>query len=633
MFRGGFFISTLMEKQSETRGEGRGRKGGVRAGAEEDLELEREVEALVRLEGGDSDVAEWGYGPDAEEIDWEVGGEREGEVAEGGDLDGLEGEDEGAVNGGELDAVGGEGEAVSGSGRQVPPDLRGVVRDFPHKPGVYVMRDRFRRVIYVGKARDLKRRASQYFHPARRSRADLKTRALLDSVWSIDCHVVGSEAESLILEAKLIKFRPRYNIAFRDDKRHLLVKVNFNESWPRFRLARQRVNDGAQYFGPFVHAGPLRETLKLLRKRFGILLTGHGKPSDRDMKAVAYQVPQKLSEISHEQYVERVRNAAAFLGGDCKEFIEELKERMAAAAAALDFEKAASLRDMVADLKRTVQPVSRFTRFSLPTTVDPSADLRELGEVLGLGRPPVLMECFDISNVSDTFIVAAKVCFREGRPSKLDYRHYEIRSVVGQNDFASMAEVIRRRYSRFGLGVEGAETLMVAEDAVDYGYGQEVGVDALRRAGVDFPDLIIVDGGKGQLGAACRELQTLGLGDAQIIGLAKQYEEIHRPGGGEPLRLPADSGALKMLQRIRDEAHRFANVYQRRKMRGRVKASVLDGCRWVTPDRKRALLRVFGTVAGLQRASVDQLAGVEGMTPAIARRVWEFLQTLVVAED
>jgi excinuclease ABC subunit C len=460
----------------------------------------------------------------------------------------------------------------------------------------------------------------------------LKTRALLDSVWSIENHVVGSEAESLILEAKLIKqFRPRYNIAFRDDKRHLLVKVNFNESWPRFRLARQRVNDGAQYFGPYVHAGPLRETLKLLRKRFGILLSGHGKPSERDMKAVAYQVPQRLSEISHEQYLERVRNAAAFLGGDCKEFIEELKERMAAAAVALDFEKAAALRDMVADLKRTVQPVARFTRFSLPTTVDPAADLRELGEVLGLGRVPGLMECFDISNVSDTFIVAAKVCFREGRPHKADYRHYEIRSVVGQNDFASMAEVIRRRYSQFRGSVSG-EGLMVAE-GVDLEYGQEAGVEAVRRAGGEFPDLIIVDGGKGQLSAACRELQMLGLGDAEIIGLAKQYEEIHRPGREEPLRLPPDSGALMMLQRIRDEAHRFANVYQRRKMRGRVKASVLDGCRWVTPERKRALLRAHGSVAGLRRASVEQLAMVEGMTPSLARRVWEFLQTLVAGED
>ena len=187
------------------------------------------------------------------------------------------------------------------------PDLTKKVHEVPHKPGVYLMRDRFNRVIYVGKARDLRKRVGSYFMPSKMAVADLKTRAMLDAVWDFETHTVQSEAESLLLEGKLIKeYRPRYNISFRDDKRFLVVKVDPTEEWPRFRLARFKKDDGARYFGPYAHAGALRQTLNFMRKKFGVLTFGRGAPTERELKSSTYQVPMRLSEINAEQYRERV---------------------------------------------------------------------------------------------------------------------------------------------------------------------------------------------------------------------------------------------------------------------------------------------------------------------------------------
>ena len=195
------------------------------------------------------------------------------------------------------------------------PDLRKKVHEVPHKPGVYLMRDRFNRVIYVGKARDLRKRVSSYFLPSKIAQADLKTRALLDAVWDFETHTVRSEAESLLLEGKLIKeYRPRYNISFRDDKRFLLVKVDLTEEWPRFRLARFKKDDDARYFGPYAHAGALRQTLNFMRKKFGVLTFGRGSPTERELKSSTYQVPMRLSEITAEQYRERVAQACGISG-------------------------------------------------------------------------------------------------------------------------------------------------------------------------------------------------------------------------------------------------------------------------------------------------------------------------------
>jgi excinuclease ABC subunit C len=534
------------------------------------------------------------------------------------------------------------------SSKKEKPDLQKRVHEVPHKPGVYLMRDRFHRVIYVGKARDLRKRVSSYFLPSKLAQADLKTRAMLDATWDFETHTVRSEAESVLLEGKLIKeYRPRYNVSFRDDKRFLVVRVDLSEDWPRFRLARFKKDDGSRYFGPYAHAGALRQTLNFMRKKFGVLTFGRGAPTERELKSSTYQVPFRLSDISAEQYRERVAQACEFLEGKSREMIAALEEQMQKAAEKMDFEKAAGLRNMIADLRSTTRPIRRFTRGTLPSTIDPLADVQALARALHLSDSPRVMECFDISNISTTHVVASMVCFRDGVPDKENYRRYRVRTVEGQDDFASMAEVVRRRYSRVLLQAREANP-----DAAEF--SQEHAGEAIERCtataslagpapdkraaclttpqndenfvAVRLPDLIIVDGGKGQLSAACRELQRLGLHDLPIIGLAKEREETYRPGRALPLRLPMDSPALRLLQRIRDEAHRFANAYHQLLMKKRVEESILDDCPGISQNRKNLLLRRFGSVNRLRKASVDEIAATEGIGRKLAEEVHRFLQ-------
>jgi excinuclease ABC subunit C len=538
------------------------------------------------------------------------------------------------------------------------PDLQKKVHEVPHKPGVYLMRDRFNRVIYVGKARDLRKRVGSYFLPSKLSQADLKTRAMLDATWDFETHTVRSEAESVLLEGKLIKeYRPRYNVSFRDDKRFLLVRVDMSEEWPRFRLARYKKDDGSRYFGPYAHAGALRQTLNFMRKKFGVLTFGRGAPTERELKSATYQVPVRLSEISAEQYRDRVLQACEFLEGKSREMIATLEEEMRKAAKKMDFEKAAELRNMIEDLRSTTRPMRRFTRGTLPSSIDPMADVQALADALQLAHVPRVMECFDISNISATHVVASMVCFRDGVPDKENYRRYRVRTVAGQDDFASMAEVVRRRYSRVLLEAGDANS-DVAEFSQENAFEaarrlerQTLNSERLREQGaqrstpinreqapnaqlpeqkfpapVRLPDLIIVDGGKGQLSAACRELQRLGLHELPIIGLAKEREEIYRPGRALPLQLPMDSGALRLLQRIRDEAHRFANAYHQLLMKKRVGESILDDCPGVSQNRKNLLLRRFGSVNRLRRATVDEIASTEGIGRKLAEEVYQFLQ-------
>jgi excinuclease ABC subunit C len=461
----------------------------------------------------------------------------------------------------------------------------------------------------------------------------------------------------VLLEGKLIKeYRPRYNVSFRDDKRFLVVKVDTSEEWPRFRLARFKKDDGARYFGPYAHSGALRQTLNFMRKKFGVLTFGRGSPTERELKSSTYQVPVRLSEITAEQYRHRVAEACDFLEGHSRELILSLEEEMRKAAEKQDFEKAAELRNMIDDVRNTTKPTRRFTRGSLPSGIDPAADVRALADALQLPRPPDVMECFDISNISTTHVVASMVCFRGGLPDKDCYRRYRVRTVEGQDDFASMAEVVRRRYSRVLLSIAecGLRIAERQDGHVDISpdFSQENVLEAahrleaetnpqsLRAVGSDepeaairnpqlfvrLPDLVIVDGGKGQLSAACRELQRLGLHELPIIGLAKEHEEIYRPGRALPLQLPPDSGALRLLQRIRDEAHRFANTYHQLLMKKRVGESILDDCPGVSQNRKNLLLRKFGSVNRLRKATVEQIAATEGIGPKLAEDVHRFLQ-------
>lgn len=505
------------------------------------------------------------------------------------------------------------------------PDLRARLHEVPHKPGVYLMHDRLKRVIYVGKARDLRKRLAQYFTPARSKLADLKTRALLDSVWDFSIHVVRSEAEAVLLEGRLIKeYRPKYNISFRDDKNFLQLKVDLNDPFPRFSLVRMKKNDGARYFGPYAHSGALRATLEILKRRYGLRSCRPRVPGEKDYRHCHDDIIKNCSapciaKVSPEDYHARVLEACAFLEGRSREVPEELEKEMKAAAARHDFEKAAALRDLVTALRRTSKRERRFLRGdTLPAPQDPQGDLTALGDALGLPGAPAVMECFDISNITDTHIVASMVRFRDGAPDRASYRRYRIRTVAGQDDFASMAEVVRRRYARLLASAREAHP-----DAAEF--SQEDSGEALARlplpAGVRLPDLVIVDGGRGQLSSACAELRRLGLRGQPVIGLAKEREEVYFPGDPQPLQLPEGSGALHILQRIRDEAHRVANGYHRLLMKRRVSESRLDDIEGVSPARKQALLRAFGSVARLARATPEDIAAVAGIGPKLAGRI------------
>lgn len=479
----------------------------------------------------------------------------------------------------------------------IPPALKDTLRDMPHKSGVYIMRDFLNKIIYVGKARDLKKRVSSYFSSRKKDR---KTRALLDSLETLEYHVVRSEAEAVLLEGRLIKeHRPKYNIAFRDDKRFLLVRVNLADEIPKFSLTRIRKEDGGRYFGPFAHAGALRKTLETLTRRFGLRSCPPITPGEEDFKHCHAHIIKNcpapcIAKISRSEYKARVEEACAFLEGKSASLAEELKLEMKKAAENLDFEKAASLRNLLEDLQKTTRPTKRFTRAlpTLPSAIAPEEDLDDLQDALDLPRRPATMECFDISNISSTHIVASMVRFKNGVPDRKNYRTYRIKDLKSQDDFASMAEVIRRRYTR-----------VLAEEG-------------------ELPKLIIVDGGRGQLSSACKELAQLGLCDIPIIGLAKEFEEIYRPNHPLPLELDHRRGGLKLLQRIRDEAHRTANAYHSLLLKKRVRESVLDSIAGVSSSRKKDLLKTFGSVERLKKASAEEIAKTPGIGGSLAQTIF-----------
>jgi excinuclease ABC subunit C len=482
--------------------------------------------------------------------------------------------------------------------------IKKKVGELPHRPGVYLMKDRFGTVIYVGKARDLRKRVSSYFQPSRRMGWDLKLNALVDAAHDLDTYTVRSEPEALLLEGKLIKeYQPRYNISFRDDKRFLLIKINLNDPIPRFMLARLRQDDGARYFGPFAHAASARHTLTLARRKFNLRGCRPLTPGADDYKHclyghLKYCTAPCIGNISREAYHEQVVAACDFLAGQSDEIKNELEAQMKKAAAAEEFEKAAQFRDALDDLRRTVQKTKKFPRLpqNFPLAIQPDRDLTELAEILALPGPPARIEGFDISNISGTFAVASLISFRDGRPDRSNYRRFRIKTVTGQDDFACMAETVRRRYSR------------------------------LQTEGAVMPDLILIDGGKGQLNAAVAELTKLGLTKLAVIGLAKEFEEIYRPGEAEPLRLSHDKGALKLLQRVRDECHRFANTYNAQLRLKRISESILDEFPGIGAQRKAALLKKFGSVQRLRLATVEQIAAINGFGGKSAADLKTFLE-------
>ena len=482
-------------------------------------------------------------------------------------------------------------------------EIRKFIRGLPQGSGVYLMKDRLGHVIYVGKAKNLKRRVSSYFQGSRRFiRAQPKIAAMVEMVCEISIHETKNETEALLLEGKLIKeYKPRYNTDFTDDKQFLLVRVDLQNELPRFRLCRNKKEDGSHYYGPFAQSGFLRSTLSEMRKKFGILLSDANPIKLEDGRFRLYddaraEIFAGHNETTEEQYRERVEEACSFLEGKAKSWLAELREKMQKHAEAMQFERAAEFRDLANALSKTIKKTRRFTK-QWPKEEDQNwRGLQRLREVLQLDRPPAVIECFDISHVSGTFVVASMVRFVSGKSDRRSYRRYKIRSFEGNDDFRSMEEVVGRRYGR------------------------------LFENGHEFPDLIVIDGGAGQVSSAMKAFNFLEISAPALIGLAKREESIVFPDEREELILdPRDQG-LRLLQQVRDEAHRFANQFNADLRSKRIKESILDDFKGLGKIRRQALLNHFGSLEKLRKATTDELRELDGIGPKLANSLYEFLK-------
>jgi excinuclease ABC subunit C len=606
----------------------------------------------------------------------------------------------------------------------MPVDTK-LLAKLPTRPGVYLFRDDRGRVLYVGKAKSLRSRVRSYFQ--READLSAKNRELMRQVDAVETLVVGSEAEALILEANLIKeHRPRFNILLRDDKRYPYIKVTVQEPFPRVYVTRRVVNDGARYFGPYTSVGPMREALEIVKRLHTVRSCRYDLPGDAPERAcLDYHIGRCKAPCvglqSEAEYRLMIDEIVRILEGDTEELRGAVEERMRAASGALDFERAAKMRDVLTGLDALAkeQRVQRarggdfdivglardgelgagvvlrvragmlLGRESLrfgQALAEPDADLlssllsrhylgggkavradlpREVllpraipdGEVFGeilteaAGRRvvvtaprrgekrrllelaeqnarqvlegrvtalayaadraedalfslqneldlkvvPRLMVCFDVSHTQGTETVASAVVFENGEPRRAAYRHMRIKGEWGNDDYRSMQEVVSRYFRR----------------AVD--------------EGKPLPELAVIDGGKPQLGAAVAARRALDLADVAVVSLAKKEEEVFVPGRAEPIRLDRRNRALHLLQRIRDEAHRFAVRYNRKLRSRRTIRSDLGDIPGIGPRRQTVLLRRFGSLQGVKEATKEDLARVPGFSEALASRILTYL--------
>ena len=464
------------------------------------------------------------------------------------------------------------------------------------------MRDRRGVIIYVGKAKNLRRRVSSYFRPG--ARHPPKVRSMVDTVYDFEFMTVRNEAESLLTEASLIKkYKPRFNILMRDDKRYLALRADPAAPWPRFTCCRIVRDDGARYFGPFPSAPVVRAAKDFVEKRYGIRECEAIEPDEETHRHCLADVIRTcsapcLGRVTREEYAARFEEACAFLEGKRQSELSSLEQSMRSAAEKGDFEKAARLRDTLFALREMTK--AHFVRKSPELRRDDAErGLAELAEALGLASPPRIIECVDISNLFGTDSVASLVVARDGLPDGRLYRRFRIKTIVGADDPRSMAEVVRRRY---GPGSSLADTSPRA-------------------------DLFVCDGGITQLRAAREAFAEVGVTDIPTIGLAERQEEVVFDDGRENLLLPRDSQALFVLTRLRDEAHRFAITYHRNLRERHIRESVLDEVPGIGEAKKAKLLRRFRSIYGIARADEAEVAAVVGVSPSVAAAVLHAART------
>ncbi len=414
------------------------------------------------------------------------------------------------------------------------------VRSFPHTPGVYLMKDAAGRVIYVGKAKDLRNRAGSYFHKA--AAEDARTAQLVQEIRDIDYLEAESEVDALLVEARLVKdIQPKFNTDLKDDKTFPYLEIHTREDFPRVEITRQPEPRGTKLYGPFANVSGLRGALQVLQKifRFRTCSLDIDETDERWrwfrpclLASIGQCTAPCNFRITKEEYRKDIRRLQRFLEGEKKSLLEEMRAEMQSLADERRYEEAARLRDEVR-LLETLDQRGELDTHVQPEVfpIDPKKGLAGLQKVLHLPNQPRTIEGVDIAHLAGTETVASLVQFIDGLPFKPGYKRFKIRNVQGVDDFASIFEVVARRFQR------------------------------LRDEGDVFPDILLIDGGKGQLNAAMGAFAALSIDAPTVISLAKREEEVFLPGADEPLRLSRHSYALRLLQYVRDEAHRFAQHY------------------------------------------------------------------------
>ncbi|GHF63383.1 excinuclease ABC subunit UvrC [Streptomyces thermodiastaticus] len=619
-----------------------------------------------------------------------------------------------------------------------PSSYRPKPGDIPDSPGVYRFRDEHRRVIYVGKAKSLRQRLANYFQDL--ANLHPRTRTMVTTAASVEWTVVSTEVEALQLEYSWIKeYDPRFNVKYRDDKSYPYLAVTMNEEFPRVQVMRGHKKKGVRYFGPYAHAWAIRDTVDLLLRVFPVRTCSAGvfKNAARTGRPCLLGYIGKCSapcvgRISPEDHRELAEEFCDFMAGRTGTYLRRLERQMAEAAEAMEYERAARLRDDIGALKKAMEknavvladatdadlvavaedeleaavqifhvrggrvrgqrgwvtdkvedvttgalvehalqqlygeesgdavpkevlvpalpdPVApvqqwltgrrgsgvslrvpqRGDKKALMETVERNARqalalhktrrasdlttrsraLEEIADALGLDSAPLRIECYDISHLQGEDVVASMVVFEDGLQRKSEYRRFQIKGFEGQDDVRSMHEVITRRFRRY-LAEKERTGEWVDDGAGENGLKDEEG---RPRKFAYPPQLIVVDGGQPQVAAAQRALDELGIDDIAVCGLAKRLEEVWLPGEDDPVVLPRTSEGLYLLQRVRDEAHRFAITYQRTKRAKRLRVGPLDGVPGLGETRKRALIKHFGSVKKLRSATIDQICEVPGI--------------------
>jgi excinuclease ABC subunit C len=416
------------------------------------------------------------------------------------------------------------------------------LENIPKLPGVYIMRDGIGNIIYIGKAKSLKDRLSSYFN----ADVNSKSAAIITAMRKIDYILCASEREALIVERQLInKVKPYFNAMWKDDKSYPYIKLSAGEDFPRLYFTRKKLKDSGLYFGPYPQVFYIKKLARWLTTLFKLRpckleFSQNDLPEEKKVKSCLYMHTRMCSapcmgKIASKDYKEKVKYAALFLNGRLRKLEDDWREKMLELSSRMKYEEAAQIRDRLYALQSMGEKVmiSEITREEIDASVGRADSISELKKELGLRNMPAVIEGFDNSNIQGTNPVASMVRFTNALADKKNYRKFKIKTVVGADDFATMREVVFRRYS------------------------------GLLRRNEKMPDLVLIDGGKGQLGAAFSALEELQL-KIPIVSLAKKNEEIYFPHKDKPLVLSRHSAALRLLQSVRDESHRFAVSFHRK---------------------------------------------------------------------